>query len=119
MRIKLCESIGENCQSVDEGKMVHGMILQEMREGRSVEIDFSGVKMILTPFLNMAFGKLFDFFDKNRIMSALQFRNISAEHLKKVNELIDYVDGLDSDKIARETLEELYGEDSLSDDGLM
>ncbi len=119
MRIKLNELVGENCQSVDEGKKVYELILPQIREGRAIEIDFAHIKTLLTPFLNTAFGKLFDFFDKDRIMGSLRFCNISPEHLKKVNELIDYVDGRDTDKIARETLQELYDEDNLLDDGLM
>ena len=58
-------------------------------------------------------------FEKDRIMRSLDFCNISAEHLKKMNEFIDYVERIDTDKTAREFLQDLHDEDSLHDDGLM
>ena len=119
MRISLNELIGENCESLDDGNKIYRLIFSEIKEGRIVEIDFSNIKVLLTPCLNAAFGKLFDFFEKDRIMRSLDFRNISAEHLKKMNEFIDYVGRMDADKSAREFLQDLHDEDSLQDDGLM
>ena len=119
MRISLHELIGVNCESVDDGNKIYQLIFPEIREGRVVEIDFTGTKALLTPFLNAAFGKLFNFFEKDRIMRSLDFCNISAGHLKKTNEFIDYVDRMDADKAARELLQALHDEDSLQDNGIM
>lgn len=119
MRITLNELIGEHCQSVDQGQKLYRLIFPIIKEREGVEIDFAQVQSVLTPFLNAAFGKLFDFFHKDQLISLLSFRNISPEHLKKVNEYLDYVDRMDSDKLARETLEDMYEEDRLRDDGLM
>lgn len=119
MRIELNELVGEKCESVDDGNKVYQLIFAEIREVRSVEINFAGINSILTPFMNAAFGRLFDFYEKDRIMGSLDFQNISVEHLKKMNKFIDYVDRMDSDKAAREFLQDLHDEDSLNLDGLM
>ena len=65
MRIHLHELIGNNCESVDEGNRFYQLIFPEIKEGRIVEIDFTGIQVLLTPFLNAAFGKLLDFFEKD------------------------------------------------------
>jgi hypothetical protein len=117
MRIKLAESIGENCLAVDHGKKLNDLILPVLRRGDPVELDFSGVKTMLTPFLHTGLGKLLDFYEKEYLMRNLSFCNITAEQLQTVNAYLDRADRADTDKSHREAMQELFGEDSIDDDG--
>ena len=115
MKILLFEQVGKNCVSLGDGLKLHADLISHLKEKERVDIDFEGVEKVYTPFLNGALGGLFNFYDKEFILSHLSFCRISSEHLKKVNEFIDDINRRDTDRELRETLEEFYEEDSLSD----
>lgn len=115
MRIKLLDLCGKDCCSVGEGQKLYQLIFPEIRKGSLVELDFEGIESLLTPFLNTGFGRLFDYFDKDTIIQKIIFCHISPKFLKKVNEFLDRADRMDTDKVHRETMEELFEEDSMED----
>ena len=55
MKINLVDSIGVNCSSIDDGREFFNLVYPELKEKKSVEVDFTGVKSILTPFLLFRF----------------------------------------------------------------
>ncbi|PIQ97518.1 MAG: hypothetical protein COV67_03775 [Nitrospinae bacterium CG11_big_fil_rev_8_21_14_0_20_56_8] len=115
MRIFLQQEFGPACTSLGDGIRLRELLLTPLRNGETVEIDFAGVNSLYTPFLNGSLGGLFNFFDKETILTRLAPRNIAPEHLQKFNEFIDRSDRLDTDKIDRETMEDLFEEDGLGD----
>ena len=115
MRIILSDRIGKNCTSLEDGLNLYPDLLLRLKEKERVDIYFDGVEKIYTPFLNGAFGGLFNFFDKEYILGNLSFCEISGEHLRKVNEFIDDIDRRDTDREVRETLKNFFDEDSFLD----
>ena len=77
MKINLADAVSENCFSIDDGQTLFDLVFPELKEGRSVEIAFNGVKSILTPFLHSSIGKLMESFSKEIVMEKLDFCNIS------------------------------------------
>ncbi len=118
MKIKLADSIGVNCSSIDDGQVLFDKVYPELKERRSVEIDFTGVNSILTPFLRNSIGRMLDFLGKEVVMERLVFCNISQEQLKLVNNYIDRTDQQQTQNDSRESLMELFEEDELGDLGL-
>ena len=118
MKINLAESIGVNCSSIDDGREFFNRVYPALKEKRSVEVDFTGVKSILTPFLYHSIGKLLNFFAKETVMERLIFCNISQEQLKQVNNYIDRTDQEKTQSDSREALMELFEEDELGDSGM-
>ncbi|MEK9628037.1 MAG: STAS-like domain-containing protein [Nitrospinota bacterium] len=118
MRIKLVSTIGVNCSSIDDGREFFEQIYPELKEGRSVEVDFEGVESVLTPFLHNSIGKLLDYLGKESVMERLNFCNISQEQLKRVNNYIDRTEQQQIQSDSRESLMELFEEDELGDMGL-
>ena len=92
---------------------------QNLKEGKSVEVDFNGIESILTPFLRNSIGRLLDYLGKEAVMERLILCNISQDHLKQVNNYIDQTDQEQTQKDSRESLMELFEEDELGDDSGM
>jgi hypothetical protein len=118
MKIKLLECVGAQCSSIDDGQKVYFLLVPEFKEGRSVELDFQGVKSVLTPFLHNCIGRLLEAYQKETIMERLVLCNISAEHLKQVNLYIDRKDHEQFQNDSRNSMMDLFAEDELGDTGL-
>lgn len=118
MKIILANSVSTNCSSIDDGQILYQMIFPEFKESRSVELDFQGVKSILTPFLHNSIGKLLEGFAKEHVMERLILCNISQEQLKLVNNYIDRADQEQFQSDSRESLADLFEEDELGDFGM-
>tara|TARA_B100000686_G_scaffold350389_1_gene446236 strand:- start:1568 stop:1945 length:378 start_codon:yes stop_codon:yes gene_type:complete len=115
VKIILVERVGESCVSLGDGLKLYDDLIKRLKEKERVDIDFEGVVRVYTPFLNGLLGRLFDYFDKEYILSHVSFCRISRKDLKKVNEFIDDINRRDTDRVLRETLEEFYEEDSILD----
>ncbi len=118
MKINLASFISAQCASVDDGQVFFKKVYPEIKEGRSVKIDFEGVELILTPFLHHSIGRLLEYFGKETVMEKLILCNISRDHLKHVNSYIDRTEQQQFQTDSRETLMELFEEAELGDSGL-
>ena len=118
LRVFLEKEIGQDCASLDDGAKVFELILPELLKGFPIELDFKGVNLILTPFLNACFGKLLKRFDKKIIMTHVIMRNVSDEFLQRINRFVDRKDDEFNKTSEREILQELYDEDGLTDTSL-
>ena len=118
MKINLADVVSENCFSIDDGQTLFDLVFPELKEGRSVEIAFNGVKSMLTPFLHSSIGHLMESFSKEIVMEKLVFCNISQEQLKQVNNYINRIDQEQLQSSSRDSLRELFEEDELGDIGL-
>ncbi len=115
MRVKLVELVGENCESIDDGGKLYQAIHKELQTGAAVELDFKGVRSVITPFLNASIGKLLDLFEKETLMEKLVLCHISEDHLRRINEFIDFKHQMNSEKTSREIMKELFEEDDMGD----
>lgn len=115
MRVKLAEEIGEKCESLDDGAKLYQAIHKQIQNGAAVELDFSGVRSIITPFLNASIGKLLDIFEKETLMEKLVLCHISEDHLRRVNEFIDFKHQANSEKTTLEMMKDMFEEDDLGD----
>jgi len=55
---KVRDLVGEFAGDVEAGEIVYNSIYPELVAGRSVELDFGGVRLVAPPFLNVAVGDL-------------------------------------------------------------
>lgn len=115
MRINLKELCGTNCVALDDGEKVYQQLFPELREKRTVELDFSGIELVFSPFLMGALGKLLDHFEKETVMQRVSLRNISEEHLRSINEFLDRADRQAREASDVETMRDLFEEDELGD----
>ena len=118
LRVFLEKTVGENCASIDDGEKVLHLIRPELTKGFSVELDFKGVKFVLTPFLNSCFGKLFEQFGGEMTMTRVSMRNISDEFLQRINIFINRKEKEFTQSRDRKLLQEIFDEDGLVDSDL-
>ena len=118
LRIFLEKTVGKNCVSIDDGEKVLQLIRPELTKGFTVEVDFEGVKLILTPFLNACFGKLLKQFGREVTMTHVSMRNVSDEFLQRINKFISRKDAEFTQSNDREMLQEMFDEDDLTDASL-
>ena len=118
LRILLEKTVGKNCVSIDDGEKVLQLIRPELTKGFTVEVDFKGVKLILTPFLNACFGKLLEQFGREITMTHVSMRNVSDEFLQRINKFISRKDAEFTQSNDREMLQEMFDEDDLTDASL-
>jgi hypothetical protein len=112
------KTVGENCSSIDDGEKVLGLIRPELIKGFSVELDFKGVKLILTPFLNSCFDKLLEQFGREVIMTNVSMKNVSDEFLQRINNFISRKEAEFTQRHDRDMLQEMFDEDGLVDSDL-
>ena len=118
LRIYLEKVVGENCASIDDGDKVLQLVKPELVKGFQVEIDFKGINLMLTPFLNACFGKLLEHFGREMVMTNISMRNISNELLERVNGFISRKEAEFTQSHDREMLQDIFDEDGLTDSGL-
>ncbi len=115
MRIQLIGTIGPECVSLDQGEKVYRLLLGELKERKTVEVDFQGVQTLFSPFLMGCLGKLLGHFEKEVLMQRLAFCNISSDHLKTINEFIDRAEARSTEQGDLQTMKEFFEEDELGD----
>jgi hypothetical protein len=115
MRVQLIDTIGSDCVSLDQGQKLYHLLLGELKEKKTVEVDFQGVQTLFSPFLMGCIGKLLGHFEKEALMQRLAFCNISPDHLKAVNEFIDRAEARSTEQENLQTMKDLFEEDELGE----
>ena len=100
---------GNKAISSDDGQMLHDRLLKILNEKKNATVDFKNINLIVSSFLNSAFGQLVEKFDIDSINRHIRVDNISdddRELLKKVLETAElYFKRKDSQKTDMETEE--------------
>ena len=118
LRVFLEKTIGKNCSSVDDGEKVLNLLRPELTKGFSVELDFEGVKLVLTPFLHTCFGKLLEMFGRELTMTHVNMRNLSGELLQRINTFINRKEEEFTQSHDQKMLQEMFDEDGIADSDL-
>ena len=118
LRVLLGKAVGKNCSSIDDGERILNLIRPELTKGFTVELDFEGVKSVLTPFLNICFGKLLEQFGREITMTHVSMRNISDELLQRINNFINRKEEEFTQSHDQKMLQEMFDEDGLVDSDL-
>lgn len=77
MDIQLIKLIGDRCITAEQGQKLLAEIEPRLLAGESVTIDLTGIKTLLSLFLNNAIGPLFKHFDRVQLDRLLSFANPS------------------------------------------
>jgi hypothetical protein len=71
------ELFGENLLSPDEGDRVRKLVHADLKSGRDVTMDFAGVRIVASSFLNSAIGQLYADIPDDVIREHLKVPNLS------------------------------------------
>lgn len=110
-RICLIDLVGTPLAvSSKDGQRVHSIVREHIEAGRSVSLDFQGIRNVTSAFLNTAIGQLYGQFDHTRLSELLSVDHMHPAHkalLKDVTQSAkEYFDDPDRHKrLASELIE--------------
>ena len=61
----------------DDGNKVYEQIFQNLSKGNSVVLNFEGITVMITAFLNAAIGKLYEHFDSETLNEHLKLEKVA------------------------------------------
>jgi len=88
-KLNILNLVGEDCITIEDGEKVYDLIHPELKACRPVELDFDGITVFASPFLNYAFGRLFKDItpeDLNRLLKMSNLTPLGRDALKLVLE---------------------------------
>lgn len=63
----------------EQGSVVYNVIVPLLRNGENITLDFADVESLITPFLNVAIGKLYEDFSSEQLNDQLKYRICQKE----------------------------------------
>ncbi|MEA5528743.1 STAS-like domain-containing protein [Dolichospermum sp. UHCC 0684] len=88
MIYKVYDIVGEYAITVDGGQKLYNQIHPYLLRGETVELDFSGVKVFGSPFVNFAFGQLLKDIPAEKLRQLLEFISLNADGLDVINHVM-------------------------------
>lgn len=76
MNLFIAQLIGEFCVTLEDGQIVFDKISAAINTSTDVELDFEGVRVVVSPFLNAAIGQLLRDFTPNQLNQYLHIINL-------------------------------------------
>lgn len=90
IKIKISDIIGSNLGvSSEDGGAVFEKLEIALKAERPVELDFSGIEMVISAFLNAAIGRLLQKRKISEIRSQISFTNISQDDLELIDRVLE------------------------------
>lgn len=75
--VRIVDEYGPHCVSPEDGQRLFDRLVEALRLGKSIGLDFTKVETISTVFLNVAIGKLFGRFEADLIERLVRWGNIA------------------------------------------
>lgn len=79
MGYKIYDIVGEYAITADGGQKLYDQIHPCLVAGEPVELDFTGVKVFASPFVNFAFGQLLKDIPAEKLNQLVEFTSLSAD----------------------------------------
>ena len=78
MKINIFMTLGAYCITLEDGQKVYDVIHPQLKAHENVELDFEGVEIVASPFLNAAIGQLLRDLTPDELNTYLKFLNLSS-----------------------------------------
>jgi len=69
----------ETAVSSDDGEIVYTLIVTYLKKNCIAELDFSGITILTTAFLNSAIGQLYNTYSSDQLNNTLRLKNVADE----------------------------------------
>lgn len=90
IKIKVADLIdSELCISSEDGQKVFKKVEQHVKSGKQVIISFENVNMLISLFLNIAIGQLYDSFSEETIRKQLKVEGLSSDDMELLKLVVD------------------------------
>lgn len=90
IKVKVSELIGSQlCISSEDGQKVFETVRSLLKSGKEVTISFDNVSMLVSLFLNVAIGQLYEPFSEENIRSMVQVEGLSKDDMELLKRVVD------------------------------
>lgn len=113
MKISIKNVIGPRCIIRDDGQKVYDLIIDPIKEGKTVELDFEGVNQFASPFFNFAIGQLLKDVREGDLRRLLQFENLNETGRLVVERVIENAAKYQGDKDYRKIVDDILEQQAM------
>lgn len=110
--IQIATLAGDTCVTLQQGEPVYAAARQALQHGHEVTLDFKGVSLCASPFLNGAVGRLLNDFAPDLLQARLHIENASPVTLRLMRRVIDNAKQYYHDPAARAALDAILNEEA-------
>ena len=94
----------------EQGKIIYDEIISNINSGNNICLDFSDIESLITPFLNVAIGKLYENYSSEELSNFIEFANIPQGKIASFNLVISnakryYASSNDFEKIVKDAID--------------
>ncbi len=90
IKIKVTDLIGSPlCISAEDGQKVFDKVAKLLSERKSVTVSFENATMLISLFLNVAIGQLYDSFSEEAIRAQLKVEGLSSDDMELLKRVVD------------------------------
>ena len=90
MEIKISKYVTLNQGvTLEEGQKIYDMIGQSLQKGEKVELDFEGITLTTTAFLNVVLGVLYKDYSSEDLKNTLFLKNVNTETARRIKKVTD------------------------------
>jgi len=109
--------VGDNCITLEQGEPVYREVHRLLSEGQTVQLDFAGVAVCASPFLNAAIGRLMKDFAPADLEKKLTVQHLTSVGTQLMRKVIENSQRYYHDPDARNALERILDEEVDPTDG--
>lgn len=89
IKIKVCEELGSSTAiSTDDGNIIFNIIVGILEKKGSVILDFAGIDLLISAFLNAAIGQLYSRYSSEKLQQSLTVVNMNEDDKQLLVEVI-------------------------------
>ena len=110
MKVNVFNLIGANCVTYGDGLRVYDLIHPELKRGRAVEVDFEGVRILVSLFVNAAIGRLLEDISADDLNRLLTISNLPPGGMGTLRRVIDTSDDYYHHPQVRQALDRILTE---------
>jgi hypothetical protein len=87
--LMVCENFGENLLTPEEGERLRAVAYSALSTAKDLTLDFAGVRIVSSAFLNAAIGRLYADLSAETIKTHLKVRKLSEIGLFTLKRVVD------------------------------
>lgn len=110
--VRVVALAGDTCITLDQGEPIYQTVHRALEGGNTVTLDFEGVSLCASPFLNGAIGRLLKDFKPETLEAHLQVENASPVTLRLMRRVIDNAKRYYNDPASRSALDAILDEEA-------
>ncbi|MDB5137122.1 MAG: hypothetical protein JWP37_3725 [Mucilaginibacter sp.] len=90
MTVNIKQTIGsDSALTPASGEIIYNILQDQIETGKVIDLDFKGIEIITSAFLNAAIGRLYSKYSSDELNALLYIKNISTDDLSILKKVIE------------------------------